>query len=268
MPTIGERNAARAQRNMDRNAVIQQDNRRNTALQIEDRIRELETRNTVLESRVEAMGNVIARQALAQQQEVQLQLAVSQNPDTVMMDGTVHDNRIQSSDNVSGAIRNHNTALASEGFRWNETYRSVYNRATKASILAYIEGFRQHAIQEKRKTSNQRNTCRHAKRDRRLKAFHLHQARIQECYPGAEALLQVRYMSEEETDDKYEGEVGKHVVVWQPQWRNEKANEFLWHLDQLAPPSDATRLVKRFGGVRVAVLSGEEEEKLGGWIAV
>ena len=101
MPTIGERNAARAQRNMDRNAVIQQDNRRNTALQIEDRIRELETRNTVLESRVEAMGNVIARQALAQQQEVQLQLAVSQNPDTVMMDGAVHDNRIQRSDNVS-----------------------------------------------------------------------------------------------------------------------------------------------------------------------
>ncbi|KAG2216609.1 hypothetical protein INT45_009574 [Circinella minor] len=207
MPTIGERNAACVQRNMDRNAVIQQDNRRNTALQIEDRIRELETRNTVLESRVEAMGNVIARQALAQQQEVQLQLAVSQNPDTVMMDGAVHDNRIQRSDNVS-------------------------------------------------------------KRDRRLKAFHLHQARIQECYPGAEALLQVGYMSEEETDDEYEGEVGKRVVVWQPQWRNEKANEFLWHLDQLAPPSDATRLVKRFGGVRVAVLSGEEEEKLGGWIAI
>ncbi|KAG2209878.1 hypothetical protein INT45_004861 [Circinella minor] len=174
MPTIGERNAARAQCNIDRNAVIQQDNRRNTALQIEDRIRELETQNIVLESRVEVMGNVIAKQALAQQQEVQLQLAVSQNPNTVMMDG-------------AGAIHNHNTALASEGFRWNETHRSVHNRATKASIMAYIEGLGQYAIQgdrlskkiysffdnqrtksqqsaeraEKRKTSNRHNTRRH-----------------------------------------------------------------------------------------------------------
>ncbi|KAG2218723.1 hypothetical protein INT45_002431 [Circinella minor] len=188
-----------------------------------------------------------------------------------------------------GAIRNHNTALAGEGFRWNEAYRSVHNRATKAAMMAYIKGLGQYAIQgdrlskkiysffdnqrtksrqsaeraEKRKTSNRRNTRRHAKRDHRLKAFHLHQARMQERYPGAEALLQVGYMSEEETDDEYEGEAGKRVVVWQPQWRNEKANEFLWHLDQLAPSSDATRLVKRFGGVRVAVLSGEKEEKLG-----
>ena len=88
MPTIGERNAARAQRSMDRNAVIQQDNTRNTALLIEDRIRELETRNMILESRVEAMGNVIAMQALAQQQEVQLQLPVSQ--DDVVFDNQVH----------------------------------------------------------------------------------------------------------------------------------------------------------------------------------
>ena len=55
-----------------------------------------------------------------------------------------------------------------------------------------------------------------------MKAFHLHQARLQESYPGAETLLQPGYMSDEETDDEYEGEVGKRVVVWQPQWRNDK----------------------------------------------
>ncbi|KAI7846964.1 hypothetical protein BDC45DRAFT_562626 [Circinella umbellata] len=63
MPTIGERNAARAQRSMDH---AKHD----------------------LEIRVEAMGNVIAMQALAQQQEVQLQLPVSQ--DDVVFDNQVH----------------------------------------------------------------------------------------------------------------------------------------------------------------------------------
>ena len=54
---------------------------------------------------------------------------------------------------------------------------------------------------------------------------------MQECYPGAEALLQVGYMSEEETDDEYDGEVGKRVVVWQPQWRNEKVYIFTIIID-------------------------------------
>ena len=54
---------------------------------------------------------------------------------------------------------------------------------------------------------------------------------MQECYPGAEALLQVGYMSEEETDDEYEGEAGKRVVVWQPQWRNEKVCIFTIIID-------------------------------------
>ncbi|KAI7847555.1 hypothetical protein BDC45DRAFT_351946 [Circinella umbellata] len=99
MPTIGERNAARAQRNMDRNAVIQQDNTRSTALLIEDRIRELETRNMMLESRVEAMGNVIARQALAQQQEVQLQIPVSQ-------DDVVYNNQVRGPGDVSKHVPN------------------------------------------------------------------------------------------------------------------------------------------------------------------
>ncbi|KAI7850935.1 hypothetical protein BDC45DRAFT_572611 [Circinella umbellata] len=239
MPTMGERNAARAQRNMDRNAVIQQDNTRSTALLIEDRIRELEMKNRMLESRVKVMGNIIARQALAQQ-----------------------------SDNVSGAIRNHNTALASAGLG----QYAIQGDQLSKKIYSFFDNQRTKSRQsaeraEKRKTSNRCNTRRHAKKDRRLKAFHLHQARMQECYLGAEA-LQVGYMSEEETDDEYKEEAGKRVVVWQPQWRNEKANGFLLHLDQLAPPSDATRLVKRFGGVRVTVLSSEEQEKLGGWIAV
>ena len=101
MPTIGERNAARAQCSMDRNAVIQQDNTRSTALLIEDRIRELETRNMMLESRVEAMGNVIARQALAQQQEVQLQLPANQNTGSVVMDDVVFHNQVHGPGDVS-----------------------------------------------------------------------------------------------------------------------------------------------------------------------
>lgn len=99
MPTIGERNAARAQRNAERNAVIQQDNARNNARNMEDRVRELEARNDLLEdrvremearndlleSRVQAMGDVFARQILAQQQ-VQPLPAVNQNHELVVMD--------------------------------------------------------------------------------------------------------------------------------------------------------------------------------------
>ena len=69
MPTIGECNAARAQRSAARNAAIQQDNAANNALlQMEDRLQELEAQNAILELWVEAMGDVIARQALAQLQ--------------------------------------------------------------------------------------------------------------------------------------------------------------------------------------------------------
>ena len=89
MPTIGEHNAARAQCSAARNAAIQQDNAANNALlQMEDHLRELEARNAMLESRVEAMGDVIARQALAQLQ-VQPPLAVNQNPEPVAMNSAV-----------------------------------------------------------------------------------------------------------------------------------------------------------------------------------
>ena len=96
MPTIGDRNAARAQRNADRNAAIQQENARNNAfLEMEDRLRELEARNAMLESRMEAMGDVVARQALAQQQvaqeQVEPQLAVNQSSGPAMMNGAVED---------------------------------------------------------------------------------------------------------------------------------------------------------------------------------
>ena len=35
-------------------------------------------------------------------------------------------------------------------------------------------------------------------------------------------LLQLEYMSDEETDDEYDGDAGKRVLVRRPQWRNEK----------------------------------------------
>ena len=80
--------------------------------------------------------------------------------------------------------------MAAEGFRWNETYRSTHNKAAKMAIMAYVEGLRRYDIQgdrlskkiysffdnqrtksrqsvergEKRKTSNRRNTRRHAVR--------------------------------------------------------------------------------------------------------
>ena len=51
---------------------------------MEDRLQELEAQNAMLESQVEAMGDVITRQALAQLQ-VQPPLAVNQNPEPVAM---------------------------------------------------------------------------------------------------------------------------------------------------------------------------------------
>ena len=48
MPTIGERNAARAEHNAEHNAAIQQDNVTNNAfLQLQDRIQELEAQNAM-----------------------------------------------------------------------------------------------------------------------------------------------------------------------------------------------------------------------------
>ena len=55
---------------------------------MEDRLQELEAQNAMLESQVEAMGDVIARQALAQLQ-VQPPLAVNQNPEPVVMNSAM-----------------------------------------------------------------------------------------------------------------------------------------------------------------------------------
>ena len=96
MPTIGECNAARAQHNAERNITIRQDNAANNALlqiearlqQLEDRVRELEAQNAMGRSQMAAMGDVIARQALTQQQ-VQPPLAVSQSPEPIAMNSAM-----------------------------------------------------------------------------------------------------------------------------------------------------------------------------------
>ncbi|KAG2212569.1 hypothetical protein INT45_007408 [Circinella minor] len=99
-------------------------------------------------------------------------------------------------------------------------------------------------------------------------AFQMHWARLQETYSGGEALLKPEYMSDEETDDEYNGVIGKRVLVRKPHWRNEKANELLCLLDGLKPSSDATRLMKVAGDVRVVALSSDEQRRLEGWIAI
>ena len=50
----------------------------------------------------------------------------------------------------------------------------------------------------------------------------MHQARLQESYSRGEALLKPEYMSDEETDDEYDGVIRKHVLLRKLQWRNEK----------------------------------------------
>ena len=35
-------------------------------------------------------------------------------------------------------------------------------------------------------------------------------------------MLKPEYMSDEETDDEYDGVIGKHVLLRKLQWRNEK----------------------------------------------
>ena len=44
-------------------------------------------------------------------------------------------------------------------------------------------------------------------------------------------MLQSKYMSDEETDDEYDGEFGKRVLVWTPQWRNERVCTFATIVD-------------------------------------
>ncbi|KAG2212568.1 hypothetical protein INT45_007407 [Circinella minor] len=148
MPTLGEHNAARAQRSAARNATIQQVNTANNALlQLEDRVRQVEARNAMLESQVQAMGDVIARQALTQQQ-VQPPLAINQNPEPVAMHGAVEGFRAGRLAKVSAAIRHQNAALGAEGFRWNEVYRSAHNSVVKMTIASYIKGLQRYDIQE------------------------------------------------------------------------------------------------------------------------
>ena len=84
MQIIGEDSA-------DCNAVIKQENERNDILDMEDRLRELEARNAMLESRVVAMGDVIAKQAAMAQQQVQPPLAVDQSPEPPVMNGAAPD---------------------------------------------------------------------------------------------------------------------------------------------------------------------------------
>ncbi|KAG2216608.1 hypothetical protein INT45_009573 [Circinella minor] len=67
MPTVGEHIAAREQRNAERRVAVEQENAQHRALEMEDRIHALEAQNAGLVSRVEAMGDVIARQVMAQQ---------------------------------------------------------------------------------------------------------------------------------------------------------------------------------------------------------
>ena len=124
MPTIGERNAARAQRNTDRNAAIQQDNATNNALlqlenrvrELEDRVREVEAQNAMWRSQMEAMGDVIARQALGQQQ-VQPPLAVNQSPEPVAMnDATVNGRNgrlteVSVRKSIASLVKNNNNKL-------------------------------------------------------------------------------------------------------------------------------------------------------------
>ncbi|KAG2217957.1 hypothetical protein INT45_001391 [Circinella minor] len=154
---------------------------------LEDCVRQVEARNAMLESQVQAMGDVIARQVLTQQQ-IQPPFAVNQNPEPVAMHGVVEPWR------------------ASELVVW------------------------------------QKFLC---------DTFQMHWTRLQETYSEGEVLLKPDYMSDEETDDEYNG-----------------ANELLCLLDELKPSSDATRLVKMVGEVRVVALSSDEQRRLEGWIAI
>ncbi|KAG2217756.1 hypothetical protein INT45_005477 [Circinella minor] len=237
MATLGEHNAARAQRSAARNATIQQDNIANNAL-------------LQLEDRVQAMGDVIARQALAQQQ-VQPPLAVNQNPEPVAMHGAMEGFRAGRLAKVSAAIHHQNTALGAEGFRWNEGLQRY--DIQEEQLLKKIYDFFDNQQSKIRRLANQ------AEQRRMCDAFQMHWACLQEMYSEGEVLLKPEYMSDEETDDEYNRVIGKRVLVRKPHWRNEKANELLCLLDELKPSSNATRLVKVVGDVRVVALSSDEQ---------
>ncbi|KAG2211568.1 hypothetical protein INT45_003506, partial [Circinella minor] len=200
MLTVGERIAAREQRNAERRVAVEEENAQRRALEMEDRIRALEAQNAGLVSHVEAMGDVIARQ---------------------------------------DAIRKQNEELRTEGFNLSEKYTTPHNRAARSRIMSYVQGLQRFEISSEdlskmvynhfdnerakqrltparaavRKTTNRRNGRRHMKCKRRRTAFGRHQAELEPCFSGGEALLQSKYMSDEETDAEYSGEVGKRVVV-------------------------------------------------------
>ena len=105
-----------------RNTTIRQDNVANNASlqiearfqQLEDRVRELEAQNAMGRSQMAAMGDVIARQALTQQQ-VQPPLAVSQSPEPIMMNGAVE------------GVRTSRLAKVSVSY-WLKKYNKIYSR--------------------------------------------------------------------------------------------------------------------------------------------
>ncbi|KAG2215577.1 hypothetical protein INT45_009301 [Circinella minor] len=284
MPTVGERIAAREQRNAERRRAVEQENAQRRALEMEDRIRALEAQNAGLVSRVEAMGDVIARQVMAQQ----VAPSVVNQVGTAIPVPSIPVSRVPT---VSDAIRKQNDELHTEGFNLSEKYMTPHNRAARSRIMSYVQGLQRFEISSEalskmvynhfdnerakqrltpahadaRKTTNRRNGRRHMKCKRRRTAFGRHQAELEPCFSGGEALLQSKYMSDEETDAEYSGEVGKRVVVKKLQWLNEKGKRFFARLDELSPPAPSIGLL-RMEGVSNVVLNDDERQQLKKWV--
>ncbi|KAI7859759.1 hypothetical protein BDC45DRAFT_563802 [Circinella umbellata] len=229
MPTVGELNAAREQRNAERRVVVKQEN----ALEMEDRIRALEAQNADLVNRVEAMGDIIARQIITQQ----VAPSVVNQVNTEIPVQSVPVGRVPT---LSGLQR---FEISSDDLS-KKVYAHFDNQRTK-----------QRRTPERaaaRKTSNRRNGRRHT-------------AELESCFSGGEALLQLKYMSDEETDDEYSGGIGKRVVVKRLQWLNEKGKRFFARLDELHPPAQSVGLL-RVDGVSNVVLSDDERQQLEEWV--
>ncbi|KAG2226643.1 hypothetical protein INT45_005129 [Circinella minor] len=284
MSAVGERDPAREERNAEPIVAVKQENAQNRALEMEDRILALEARNAELVNRVEAMSDIIARQVLAQQEA----------PSVVNQVGTaipVQNVPVGRLPTVSDAIRKRNQELGSEGFDLSAKYTATHNRVARLKIMSYIQDLQTYGISREdlskkvythfdnertkqrltperaavRKTSNRRNGRRHTKCKRRRGAFARHQTELESCFPGGEALLQVKYMSEEDTDDEYPSGIGKRVVVKKLQWLNEKGKRFFARLDELHPPTPSIGLL-RVEGVSNVVLNDDEQQQLKEWV--
>ncbi|KAG2216561.1 hypothetical protein INT45_013570 [Circinella minor] len=139
MPTVGERIAAREQKNAEHRVAVEQENAQRRALEMEDRIRALKAQNAGLVSRVEAMGDVTARQVMAQQVAP---LVVNQ-VGTAIPVPSIPVGRVPT---VSDAIRKQNEELHTEGFNLSEKYTTPHNCAARSRIMSYVQGLQRFEI--------------------------------------------------------------------------------------------------------------------------